>query len=73
MFEWMSYGWVHRDVSTGNILIDGNDEVRLADLEYAKRLNDTSSHDVRTVSTTLCPSLHITHINLKGYGQFHGC
>ena len=29
-------GWVHRDVSSGNILIEDNDECRISDLEYAK-------------------------------------
>lgn len=41
--------WVHRDVSASNILIDSNDKPRLADLEYAKRLNDDRAHHVRTV------------------------
>ncbi|CCM06342.1 uncharacterized protein FIBRA_08597 [Fibroporia radiculosa] len=41
-------GWVHRDLSTGNILVlNGN--IRLADFEYAKRLDESSSsHDIRT-------------------------
>lgn len=43
-------GWLHRDISAGNILIDSSDELRLADFEYAKRIDDESSHDVRTVS-----------------------
>lgn len=29
-------GWVHRDVSTGNILLE-NHTARLADMEYAKK------------------------------------
>ncbi|CCL99699.1 uncharacterized protein FIBRA_01720 [Fibroporia radiculosa] len=41
-------GWVHRDLSTGNILVL-NGKVRLADFEYAKRLDESSpSHDIRT-------------------------
>lgn len=32
-----SSGWVHRDVSSGNILLEHDGNVRLADFEYAKR------------------------------------
>ena len=39
-------GWVHRDVSIGNIL----GSAKLGDLEYAKKIGDTRSHDVRTAS-----------------------
>lgn len=44
-------GWVHRDVSNGNILVLG-DDVKLADLEYAKRVrHDEPPHaGIRTVS-----------------------
>ena len=43
-------GWVHRDISPGNILIASPDEpALLVDFEYAKELNDNSSHEVRTV------------------------
>lgn len=43
-------GWVHRDVSSGNILTDG-DVVKLADLEYAKKIGKTTGghHEIRTV------------------------
>ncbi|KAI6154649.1 hypothetical protein BKA82DRAFT_1005590 [Pisolithus tinctorius] len=42
-----SVGWVHRDVSAANSLRAG--EVgKLADLEYAKRMNDTNKHEIRT-------------------------
>ncbi|KAI6046783.1 hypothetical protein EDC04DRAFT_1249500 [Pisolithus marmoratus] len=41
-----SVGWVHRDVSPGNILRVGK-LGKLADLEYAKRL-DSHVHEVRT-------------------------
>ncbi|CCM03683.1 uncharacterized protein FIBRA_05827 [Fibroporia radiculosa] len=40
-------GWVHRDLSTGNILIY-NGRVKLADFEYAKRLGAVASHEIRT-------------------------
>jgi serine/threonine protein kinase len=42
--------WVHRDVSPGNILTDQN-TTKLADLEYAKRLNDDKTHDIKTVDS----------------------
>ena len=31
-------GWVHRDLSVGNILIDATGGARLVDLEYAKTM-----------------------------------
>ncbi|OSD06923.1 hypothetical protein PYCCODRAFT_1431118 [Trametes coccinea BRFM310] len=48
-----SLGWVHRDISAGNILLvhDGPDEVRglLADFEYATEYGaEESSHTTRT-------------------------
>ena len=33
-------GWVHRDVSPGNVLVGAEGKVRLADLEYAKKVNE---------------------------------
>jgi serine/threonine protein kinase len=42
-------GWVHRDVSVGNIL-SYKGEAKLADLEYAKRVGDGKSHEMRTAS-----------------------
>ena len=42
------YGWVHRDISAGNVLlVDG--QLKLMDFEYAKHEDDKSHHDVRTV------------------------
>ncbi|KAI0086004.1 hypothetical protein BDY19DRAFT_996190 [Irpex rosettiformis] len=40
-------GWVHRDISSGNILIVGG-VVKISDLEYAKNMNDNSSHSERS-------------------------
>ncbi|KAG6327945.1 hypothetical protein ID866_11144 [Astraeus odoratus] len=40
-------GWIHRDVSPGNLLRIGN-SVKIADLEYAKRLDSAESHEIRT-------------------------
>ena len=31
-------GWVHRDISMGNILIDSDNRARLTDFEYAERV-----------------------------------
>lgn len=42
-------GWLHRDISVGNILVVG-DQVIIADVEYAKHRDDDSRHEVRTVS-----------------------
>ncbi|KIN96006.1 hypothetical protein M404DRAFT_33665 [Pisolithus tinctorius Marx 270] len=42
-----SAGWVHRDVSTGNALRAGK-VGKLADLEYAKRMDSEATHDVPT-------------------------
>lgn len=42
-------GWVHRDISAGNVLLCGT-QVKLADLEYAKLMTSTEpAHDIRTV------------------------
>ncbi|GJE97364.1 hypothetical protein PsYK624_135800 [Phanerochaete sordida] len=41
------YGWVHRDISSGNILVVAN-TAKLADVEYAKRETDDSTHNIRT-------------------------
>ncbi|KAI6140067.1 hypothetical protein EDD17DRAFT_1499893 [Pisolithus thermaeus] len=42
-----SVGWVHRDVSGGNVL-RWDKLGKLADLEYAKHMNSNTSHEVRT-------------------------
>ncbi len=64
-------GWIHRDISTGNILIDANGNARLADLEYAKRLEDNSIHVVRTVRVRSMFSLKLyAIITLQGTADF---
>ncbi|KAF9236967.1 hypothetical protein BU15DRAFT_63578 [Melanogaster broomeanus] len=40
-------GWVHRDISSANVL-RFEDRGLLMDLEYAKRMNSSESHGVRT-------------------------
>ena len=47
-------GWVHRDISCGNVLLwkdtDGRPHGKLGDLEYAKRFpSTTGSSDPKTV------------------------
>ena len=42
-------GFVHRDLSTGNVLLVGG-IAKIADLEYAKHKDDYSRHNVRSVS-----------------------
>lgn len=37
-------GWVHRDVSTGNILV--GDGPRLVDFEYAKRASEEDDFNI---------------------------
>ncbi|GJE97380.1 hypothetical protein PsYK624_135970 [Phanerochaete sordida] len=40
-------GWVHRDISIGNLLVVGNTGM-ITDVEYAKRIDDGVSHGIRT-------------------------
>ncbi|EGO04175.1 hypothetical protein SERLA73DRAFT_67889 [Serpula lacrymans var. lacrymans S7.3] len=41
------YGWVHRDVSTGNLLVyEGNG--KMGDLEFTKKSDQESTHEIRT-------------------------
>ena len=50
--------WVHRGVSIGNILYyEGGG--KLADLEYAKRVGDMTSHEMRTASRILLVIGHV--------------
>ncbi|KAI6016905.1 hypothetical protein BKA83DRAFT_4329397 [Pisolithus microcarpus] len=42
-----SIGWVHRDISTGNVLYWGG-MGKLADLDYAKHIDSSVTHEVRT-------------------------
>ena len=46
-------GWVHRDVSIANILLDAEGPFRLADLEYAKKIGEEK--EFRVVRTCLLP------------------
>lgn len=42
-------GWVHRDISKGNIMVDDSGHARLADLEYAKLMDDENIPDLQVV------------------------
>ncbi len=42
-------GWVHHNISIGNILIDANNHARLANLEHAKHKDDNSIYVICTV------------------------
>lgn len=44
-------GWVHRDISSGNILLFEK-QVKIADFEYAKQMDLPGKicHDIRTVT-----------------------
>ncbi|KAI5993492.1 hypothetical protein EDD15DRAFT_897396 [Pisolithus albus] len=42
-----SVDWVHRDISTGKVLCWG-EMGKLADLEYVKRMDSNTAHEVRT-------------------------
>ncbi|KAJ3555680.1 hypothetical protein NM688_g2447 [Phlebia brevispora] len=47
-------GWVHRDISTTNILIvDGH--AKLGDFEYAKRCDKEDAHKIRTANVLFTP------------------
>lgn len=50
-------GWVHRDVSTGNILMD-NKVTRLADMEYAKIAGQGDEHRLVRESSLVLASQH---------------
>lgn len=68
--------WVHRDVSTGNILFLGKDvkaQGKLSDLEYAKefQLASPSSTDPKTVRVSQFFWYFIAD-PFVGYTFFHG-
>ena len=65
-------GWVHRDISMGNILIV-DDGPKIVDLEYAKRLDDDSkTHQTRTVCVRLL-SCTTDYSILAGHRVLHAC
>ena len=44
-------GWVHHDISIGNILVDESGHGRLADMEYSKKMG--TGQELRIVSGTI--------------------
>lgn len=50
--ELHSIGWLHRDISSGNLLLFNNN-IKLADLEYAKNMSHVSHHSERSVRPSL--------------------
>ncbi|KAJ3529563.1 hypothetical protein NM688_g7837 [Phlebia brevispora] len=50
-------GWVHRDVSIGNIMLDVTGRAKLVDLEYAKKMGDKSVPELSVVSFNLSSNL----------------
>lgn len=67
-------GWVHRDISSGNVLAtrkkgETSWQAKLADLEYARKFSsgDPSSTDPKTVSCSfVAPEASISDIMLQG-------
>ncbi|KAJ3991450.1 hypothetical protein F5050DRAFT_1581390, partial [Lentinula boryana] len=60
-----SAGWVHRDISGGNLYYHEERKTGLiGDLEYAKKVDDQSHHNVRTVCPFFSPSSynHCSHL-----------
>lgn len=57
-------GWLHRDISIGNILIDESGHGRLVDLEYAKRMGDDVVPEFRVVSVFYFPRVLSSRHNL---------
>jgi hypothetical protein len=73
---WLA-GWVHRDISAGNILWlkeSGNGgRGILSDLEYAKKPGaDPASSDPKTVSRKIRPQLLSSHKIATGHAVLHG-
>jgi serine/threonine protein kinase len=66
------YGIIHRDISAGNIL-DFNGNGKLGDLEYAIKMNDEGSHEIRAVCSYFSHlSTHLTTSFKLGNPGLHG-
>lgn len=67
-------GWVHRDISAGNILVTAKGHAKLSDWEYAKEYDThrvATAHDIRTVSRVAVFGVHVTD-NPAGNCRLHG-
>ena len=64
-------GWVHRDISPGNILyVRETGKWVLSDVEYAKRLDNDGVHEIRTVRHSCVQSDHSQSHFLQGTANF---
>lgn len=66
-------GWVHRNLSSGNIMLVG-DVVKISNLEFCKKMDevgDDRPRNIRTVSQFL-PSGECILMRQTGYGGLHG-
>jgi len=66
-----SVGWVHRDISPGNIMRIGG-SVKLGDLEYAKKLGSDRTHEFRTVSFIICLGTDFVVNICTGHSPLYG-
>ena len=64
-------GWVHRDVSAGNVLVHEGIG-KLADVEFAKAESDTGSHSVRTVCLPISCFIIFCSSYIAGHRILHG-
>lgn len=65
-------GWVHRDVSPGNVLRVGN-QGKITDLNYSKYMHSDTTHDIRTVSKFVIHQPQtFRDISLEDDAGFHG-
>ena len=65
-------GWVHRDISAGNIMLCGNN-AKITDFEYAKKMTLPGKvHEIRTVRPSIL-TLMLSHIiDRTGNRRFYG-
>ena len=69
------HGWVHHDISIGNILLDHDGQARLADFEFAEKYADQEkSHRIVRLSYAhrmlTCVS-HLVDPQLAGHSVYH--
>lgn len=65
-------GWVHRDISSGNIMICGNN-AKITDFEYAKKMTLPGKvHEIRTVRFSFFTSMISRLMEDTGNRRFYG-